>query len=196
VPGQSDSSSSRFPRLEQVSDLGQRPYSPLERARFRRALVLAIGLPFLMMALLATALLWAVHQLEAADHAAQHTEQIVTKSFQTLTLVLEMENGVRGFVGTGNGAFLRLYAQASEKVDPALNELGRLVEAQDIEEADRIAHIKNSLAAWRQFAAEAIEKRAAGATTAAEINDARGKRSFRTNHDQVDVVGFAERDHR
>ena len=195
MPGKGDTAS-RSPRLEQVSDPGQRAYSPLERARFRRALVLAVGLPFLMMAMLATALLWAVHQLEAADHAAQHTEQIVTKSFQNLSLALEMENGVRGYVGTGRRDFLRPYEQASEKIDPALNELGALVEAQDIEEADRIAHIRSSLTAWRQFAAEAIEKRAAGRTAAAEINDARGKFLMENVRDDFSSLASIEEDRR
>ncbi|HWC18390.1 MAG TPA: PAS domain S-box protein [Terriglobales bacterium] len=179
-----------------MRDLSLRAYSPLERARFRRALVLAIGLPFLMMALLATALLWAVRQLETADRAAQHTEQIVTKSFQTLTLVLDMESGVRGFVGTGNRDFLQPYEQASQKIDAALKELGALVEAQDIEEADRIAHIRDSLGAWRQFASDAIQKRAAGATAAAEINNARGKFLMDHVRDQFSSLASTEEDRR
>ena len=176
--------------------MGLRAYSPLERARFRRALVLAVGLPFLMMALLATALLWAVHQLEAADRAAQHTEQIVTKSFQTLTLVLDMETGVRGFVATGNRDFLHPYDQASGKIDPALKELGALVEAQDIEEADRIAHIRDSLDAWRQFAIDSIAKRTAGATAAAEINNARGKFLMDHVRDEFSSLSSSEEDRR
>ncbi|HVH85704.1 MAG TPA: PAS domain S-box protein [Terriglobales bacterium] len=183
-------------KLGSVTDFGQRSSSPLERARFRRALVLAVGLPFLLMALLATALLWAVRQLEEADRAAQHTEQIVTKSFQTLTLILDMETGVRGYVGTGNREFLQPYEQASPKVGPALDELGALVEAQDIEEAQWIAHIRSSLEGWQQFAADAIAKRAIGATGAAQINSTRGKFLMDHVRDQFSSLVTAEEDRR
>ena len=150
-----------------------RTSSPLDRSRFRRALVVAIVLPFLMVALFSAALLWAVRQVVEADHAVQHASQIVIQSYQSLALILDMETGVHGYLSTGNRDFLEPYERSGPKVGSALQELDDLIE--DIEEGQDVSHIKTALSDWNKFAEHSIRLRGAGATAAAEIDNARGK---------------------
>ncbi len=152
-----------------------RTSSPLDRSRFRRALVVAIVLPFLMVALFSAALLWAVRQVVAADHDVQHAGQIVTQSYQTLALILDMETGVRGYLATGNREFLDPYQRSGAKADTALNALDDLIEEEDLQEQQHVSHIRTAFNDWRKFAEEAIRQRGAGATAAAEIDNARGQ---------------------
>lgn len=152
-----------------------RTSSPLDRSRFRRALVVAIALPFLMMALFSAALLWAVRQVVEADHAVQHAGQVITQSYQTLTLILDMETGVRGYLATGNRDFLEPYRRSGPKVDAALQSIDDLIEEQDIQEEQHVSHIRTAFDDWRRFSEDSIRQRAAGATAAAEIDNARGK---------------------
>jgi PAS domain S-box-containing protein len=152
-----------------------RTSSPLDRSRFRRALVVAIVLPFLMVALFCAALLWAVRQVVAADHAVQHSGQIVTQSYQSLALILDMETGVRGYLATESRDFLEPYQRSGARVDAALQALDDLIEEEDIQEEQHVSHIKTSFDEWHKFADDAIHQRRAGATAAAEIDNARGK---------------------
>ncbi len=152
-----------------------RTSSPLDRSRFRRALVVAVVLPFLMVALFSAALLWAVRQVVAADHDVQHAGQIVTQSYQTLALILDMETGVRGYLATGNREFLEPYQRSGPKADTALNALDDLIEEEDLQEQQHVSHIRTAFNDWRKFAEDAIRQRGAGATAAAEIDNARGQ---------------------
>jgi PAS domain S-box-containing protein len=152
-----------------------RTSSPLDRSRFRRALVVAIVLPFLMMALFSAALLWAVRQAVEADRAVQHAGQIVTQSYQSLALILDMETGVRGYLAAGDRTFLEPYERSGPKVDAALNALDDLIEETDIQEEQHVSHIKTAFTGWQRFAEDSIRKRQAGATAAAEIDNTRGK---------------------
>lgn len=152
-----------------------RTSSPLDRSRFRRALVVAIVLPFLMMALFSVALLWAVRQVVEADHDVQHSGQIVTQSYQTLALILDMETGVRGYLATGNREFLEPYDRSAPKIDGALKAIDDLIEEQNIQEEQHVSHIRTAFNEWRKFSEDAIRQRRAGATAAAEIDNARSK---------------------
>jgi PAS domain S-box-containing protein len=179
-----------------LQGFGQRTSSPLDRARFRRALIVAVALPFLMMALMATGLLWALHQVVTADHAVQHTGQVVSQSFESLTLILDMETGVRGYISTGNRQFLAPYLRSEPKVLPALDSLAGLVEIEDVEEAQEISHIRTTLIDWERFASDAIRQQDAGAAAAAGIDNARGKFLMDNIRDKIASLVANENDRR
>ena len=128
-----------------------------------------------MMALFSAVLLWAVRQVVEADHAVQHAGQIVTQSYQSLALILDMETGVRGYLSTGNRDFLEPYERSGLKVDFALQALDDLIEEADTQEEQHVSHIRTAFNDWRKFAEDSIRQRGAGATAAAEIDNARGK---------------------
>lgn len=149
--------------------------SPLDRSRFRRALVVAIVLPFVMMTLFSAALLWAVRQVVEADRAVQHAGQVITQSYQTLTLILDMETGVRGYLATGDRDFLEPYERSGPKVGVAIEALDNLIEAEDTQEEQHVSHIKAAFNNWRRFAENSIHQRAAGASAAADIDNAHAR---------------------
>ena len=179
-----------------LQGFGQRTSSPLDRARFRRALILAVALPFLLMAVMATGLLWALRQVVTADHAVQHTGQVVSQSFESLTLILDMETGVRGYINTGNRQFLDPYLRSETKVLPALDALAGLVEVEDVEEAQEISHIRTTFIDWERFARDAIRKQDAGSAAAAGIDNARGKFLMDNIRDKLASLVANENDRR
>jgi PAS domain S-box-containing protein len=131
--------------------------NPLDRKRFQRALVLMVGLPFLLMTVTAATLLWAIRGLVTANQAVQHTGQVIAQSFEALNLALEMDTTQQRYLESADQLLLQRYRQTSASVDAALAKLETLVRDQE-SELRQLNAIKASLAQWRSIVEEAIEK--------------------------------------
>lgn len=130
---------------------------PLGRKRFQHALLLMVGLPFLLMTVTAATLLWAIRGLVSANQAVQHTGQVIAQSFETLNFILDMDTEQQGYLSTGSFHFLERYRQASTQTEAALDQLESLVHDQDVELQD-LTRARSSLAEWHNLTDEAIRK--------------------------------------
>src|SRR5262245_35302882 len=73
-----------------------------------------------------------LHYAETMDHGAEFVAQV--ENIQNLTT--DIETGPRGFVITGNEAFLTPYLEASSKLEMEIAALSHLAEADPVERAE------------------------------------------------------------
>ena len=137
--------------------------NPLDRKRFQRALVLMVGLPFLLMTLTAATLLWAIRGLVSANQAVVHTGQVIAQSFEALNLALEMDTAQQNYLESGEARLLKRYHQTSAGMDSAVNKLGTLVRDRD-SELRQLDAIKAALAQWRQLVEQSIQNGPGGSS--------------------------------
>jgi PAS domain S-box-containing protein len=95
----------------------------INEVRFNRLLTQAALLPLLLMALLSGMLIWQVVTLLHAFEWVGHTDTVIAQANKTQKLLLDMETGKRGYLLSGNPAFLQPYQQAHVEIPFALNTL-------------------------------------------------------------------------
>jgi PAS domain S-box-containing protein len=95
--------------------------------------------------------------MQDVDHS--YTVQIRGRSF--LRLLLDMETGLRGFLLTGEERFLDPYRNSAPQVEPALEELQRLV-AGDPNQTKLVDELERGYAQWHMYSTRLIEQRESG----------------------------------
>ena len=184
VPPRGADGSSQTPvHPQHFREFVRRIASPIDRKHFTRTLVLTVALPCLLLTLTAGALVWAINGLVRADREVQLTGQVIAQSFETMKLILDMETGVRGYLSTGDRAFLEPYGQSRPKVGPSVDRLGLLVIDRPAER-EQVDHIRHSVAGWQAFAEDAIQKRSSSVAAGNGIDSARGKELMDEVRDQ------------
>ena len=104
------------------------------------------------------------YHLQEAMKEVEHSYQVQSRSRTLLKLVLDMETSVRGFLLTGNDAFLQPYYQAFPQVDPSLNELSRLT-ANDEVQRSLTAQVSEQFTLFREYSEHMIQLKRAGLPT-------------------------------
>ena len=153
---------------------------------FGRKLIVGFGLAALALAIVAALGYESTHRLTENDHWVAHTQQVRVKIADLLSSIQDAETGQRGFLITGDEAFLEPYnAATSGPIDANFAELRALVsdntfQVQRLETARSLADQK--LAELR----ESIDQRRAGGFDIAQktIASGRGKRTM----DQLRLV--------
>jgi PAS domain S-box-containing protein len=148
--------------------------SPVKRARFNRALILTVLLPFLLMGAIATVLLWSINDLLKNTDFVQHTGQVITQAFRAEKLILDMETGLRGYVITSKREFLEPYENALHSTDDALARLDAMVGKEDSTHRN-VAEIQSLFGQWKDYSQDEMRKIATDAPGTAATNNDRGK---------------------
>src|SRR5208283_1243479 len=94
----------------------ERSYAPMNLQKFQALLARAILLPLVLAILLGVALFWTVRSLNSAAAWVDHTDEVIGQSNYLLKLIVDMETSLRGYVITGDDAFLQPYQQATPLV--------------------------------------------------------------------------------
>ena len=128
---------------------------------FQKLLRRAVFLPLLTVATLAAVLLWASYDSHSSMEWVDHSDQVVSSSRHVLSLLLDMENGVRGYQVTGDPSFLQPYNVAQQKFEPEYQSLYRMV-ADDPAQLKRLAQLHSDYLRWQQYAAQIIQLRRTG----------------------------------
>jgi signal transduction histidine kinase/CHASE3 domain sensor protein len=112
-------------------------------------------------AMIQLGLIWLVyrtqqHQVEA-QHWSAHTKEVLGQAQRILTLVVEEQTGVRGFLITNNARFVEPFNRAAHELPAALEKLQSLVADNPPQsaKAKQIAEKAASLSSW--YAAQAQE---------------------------------------
>jgi PAS domain S-box-containing protein len=145
----------------------------LDRKRFQRALVLMVGLPFLLMTFTAAALLWAIRGLVDANQAVDHTGQVIAQSFETLNLVLDMRVEQTSYIDTRSSRSLNRYRELSGATNAALDKLDALLHQQDAE-VEEVRRARSSLNEWHELAEHSIQSLPTSPSSAIALRDAHG----------------------
>jgi PAS domain S-box-containing protein len=164
---------------------GQR--SSLDEGKFKASLRRTVMVPFMAALMIAGAALWAAYDLNASMKSVDHTDQVIGESRRLLKLTVDMETGERGYLVTGNDAFLQPYDEASKVVDSEYQSLYNMV-ADNPAQQTRLDRLHESLIHWQSYAAQMIAlRRTGGAYADLKINLA-GKGEVDEIRDQI--AGF------
>ena len=158
--------------------------STVDQARFRASLRWTIALPFIAALILAGAALWAAYNLNASLQWVDHTDQVMAQSRRLLRLTVDMESGERGYLITGNDAFLQPYQEASKAVDSEYQAL-YLMDADNPSQQSRLRKVRENLDRWQGYAEKMIALRRAGGLYADLDTNLAGKAKVDEIRDQL-----------
>ncbi len=133
----------------------------LDQKKFRAFLRRTVIVPFIAALLLAGAALWAAYDLNVSMQRVNHSDQVVGQSRRVLKLLVDMETGERGYLITGNDAFLQPYQDASKVVDSEYQTLYQLV-ADNPQQQARLETLHFGIRHWQGYAEQLIALRRTG----------------------------------
>src|ERR687885_34094 len=129
--------------------------SQVDKVSFRRALWRAVLLPLALMLALAGLFLLQISRLLAVFRLVDHSDQVIAQANSAQKLLIDMETGVRGYLVTGNRAFLEPYNQALASIRPALDRLDISV-ADNPPQAQKVVEIRALYTQWEAYAREVM----------------------------------------
>jgi CHASE3 domain sensor protein len=134
---------------------------PLFRLREWRSVVLPLAIGFLLLIAVAAATVWFTAQRGFANAALQRTLEVELRLSQALSLLQDAETGQRGYLLTGDEAYLGPYRAASGAIASALDRL-RGVLAHNRAQLARIDALQAAVADKLAELSATIEKRRSG----------------------------------
>ncbi len=146
----------------------------MNQRAFHRLLYRTLTVPVLLLAVLATVLLWEVQHLRRAMHWIDHTDQVISSSGQLLRLAVDAETGVRGYLVTGDERFLQPYYESSRTFHTRAAELSQQI-SDNPSQLDRLKQLEAASDDWNQYAASMIQIRRGGGNYADVVLNLRGK---------------------
>jgi PAS domain S-box-containing protein len=151
---------------------------------FKVLLRRAVLLPLLTVATLAAVLLWAAYDSHRSMQMVDHSDRVISSSRLLLKLQIDMETGLRGYLITGDPAFLEPYENAQQKIEPDFRALHELI-ADSPKQQARLAALQEDFAHWQQYAERMIELRRSGGAYNEVAANLEGKRRMDAIRDQV-----------
>ncbi|MFL5358061.1 sensor histidine kinase [Archangium sp.] len=127
-----------------------------EPRRFRRLLLRALLLPLTLLLLLAAVLLWEVGSLLQAQERARRSQVTLTQVERVRQLLIDRETGMRGYLLTGNPAFLEPYQAAGQRLPQAVGELESGVAGEPVQESS-LEELRERWRDWEQLATRQLE---------------------------------------
>lgn len=142
---------------------------------FQRVLSRNVKLPLIGGLIGAVVFVGLIFYLLSVISWVEHTDRVTRDASELQRLSVDLETGMRGFLITGDEAFLQPYESAQPRLMAGLASLRTMV-ADNQTQVDRIDRIATLQTAWNQFAAEMIALRRAGGDYPQAIKSGRGKR--------------------
>ncbi len=130
-------------------------------------LVMIFSLPFLFLVVGATLTLQAFNEFEHAAELTMRSNHIRNQAVWYMDLLLAMQNGFRGYLITGDKAFLAPYAESKEDIDLAGLEFARLVQYSPAQaQRDRVAKVQSLTRRFVQEKEQILARMEAGESDA------------------------------
>ncbi len=133
-----------------------------------------IIIPIFLLTCVGALLFWQVHRLVSLTSWVDHTDQVISKINFIERQVAELESGSRGFVITGDPAFLDTYKNALTELPIAIGKFRDLV-LDNPKQTDRIDRITVLLAEWETVADHVISIKKSHGDPTTLIKSRRGK---------------------
>jgi CheY-like chemotaxis protein/CHASE3 domain sensor protein len=167
--------------------------SAMDEMGFRRILNRNVGLPLglglvgaLFFAVLIGYLLTAIRWVE-------HSDQVLNRASEIYKLTLDMETGMRGFLLSGEEAYLAPYEQARGKFRPQTEQLVDLV-SDNPPQVQRLERLLAMQEQWDLYAQEVIGSRREGGNFMADVGRGRGKNLTDGMRRELDTFINSERE--
>jgi PAS domain S-box-containing protein len=119
----------------------------------------AAAVSIVVMAILASMLLFQVRFLRSALQGEDDTDYVISGERELIKLNVDMETGLRGFQYTGRAEFLQPYREAEQVIESKFVALDRQV-SDDPSQEVQLSSIHGSFEQWKLQAAKAIARRA------------------------------------
>ncbi|RZJ19983.1 MAG: GAF domain-containing protein, partial [Haliea sp.] len=146
----------------------------IDQENFRNILKRNISLPLGIGALSALLFVGLIFFLLSTLNWVDHTQRVISNANETVKLSIDMETGMRGFLITGDEAFLQPYEIARSRLTTELNGLKEMV-GDNPAQLDRVKRIEGLQNQWNEFAREVIGKRRSKLDYEQDIRLGRGK---------------------
>ncbi|WP_277189149.1 response regulator [Caballeronia sp. BR00000012568055] len=147
--------------------------SGVDEATFRRILFRNIALPLGTGIVTAVAFVALVLYLLSGIDWVEHSERVIGNTQEIGRLVGEKESALRGFLLTGDEAFLAPYETAKPKLSADIDTLANLV-ADNTPQVDRLIRIRALQTQWDKVADALLDARRQGADIATLVREGRG----------------------
>ncbi|MDI3381549.1 response regulator [Xenophilus aerolatus] len=146
-----------------------------EQKEFRRLLRRNVQLPLLLGLAGAVVFVALIAYLLAVIGWVEHTDRVTRNATEAQRLQAEMQASVRGYLLTGNDAFLTPYHTAGDQAQNLLTELRGLVadNPPQVARATRLAELQKT---WSDYAEDIVARRRRGENVDELVQGGRGKR--------------------
>ena len=162
----------------------------IDNVEFRRILTRNLVLPLGMSFLSAVVFVGLIAYLINVLNWVEHSEKVIGNAHEVSKLSADMEAGMRGYLLSGDEAFLSPYLLASQRAEDGLRSLAELVKASPLQ-AERVRRLDTAQKQWNQYASEMIARRRVGADVVESVRSGRGKvltDEVRRNYDEFVTV--------
>jgi signal transduction histidine kinase/DNA-binding response OmpR family regulator/CHASE3 domain sensor protein len=146
----------------------------IDSDKFRRILNRNVRLPLGMGMLSALVFVGIIAYLINILSWVEHSEHVIGRANEVSRMSADMEASMRGYLLSGEDAFLGPYLASKPRIDGDLLGLERLVEDNDLQR-QRVEHIRAAQKAWLGFAQEVIGRRNQNESFVEIIKSGRGK---------------------
>ena len=146
----------------------------IEQQEFRRLLRRNVQLPLLLGLTGAVVFVALIAYLLAVIGWVEHTDRVTRNATESQRLQAEMQSAVRGYLLTGNDAFLAPYQAAEDQAQKLLTELRGLVadNPPQVARATRLAELQRT---WSDYAEDIVARKRRGENVDELVQGGRGK---------------------
>ena len=120
---------------------------------FRRLLARAVLVPFVLLAALALALALGVTSLVRSARLTERSDHVLTQSSRLRELLVDRETALRGYLLSGNDAFLAPLVLAERQLPDVFARV-RAEVGEEEEQQQRLSRVEELADAWRDFSNE------------------------------------------
>ncbi|MBU1331912.1 MAG: response regulator [Gammaproteobacteria bacterium] len=151
------------------------PMSTVDERSFRRVLRRNLALPLGIGVFTAVFFVGLIVYLLSVLKWVEHTDRVIGNAGEAVKLSIDLETGLRGFLITGDEAFLAPYEVAKPRIRAELESLAEQV-ADNPDQLDRLRRIQALHQEWEGFADEMKTVRRSEGDYADVVRSGRGKR--------------------
>jgi signal transduction histidine kinase/DNA-binding response OmpR family regulator/CHASE3 domain sensor protein len=148
--------------------------TPIDNTQFRRILTRNVALPLGMGVLSAAVFVGVIAYLLNVLNWVEHSQRVIAQANEVSRLSADSEAGMRGYLLSGDEAFLGPYLLASPRLETELQQLEQLVGDNPVQ-ADRLRRVRGAQKEWERYASEVIALRRQGGDAVEQVKSGRGK---------------------
>ncbi|GAB3460529.1 response regulator [Massilia terrae] len=141
---------------------------------FRRILARNVALPLFLSVMSAAVFIGIIAYLLNVLSGIERSEQVIGKAYQSSKLAVDMESGMRGFLLSGDEAFLQPYQLAAPRLTAEVYTLERMLDKRPMQ-LERLQRILGAHEAWQKYAAEIIARKRKGEPYEDMVKAGRGR---------------------
>src|SRR5476649_698173 len=151
--------------------------TPIDTFSFRRILARNVTLPLIVGVVTALVFVGLIAYLLSSLRSVEHSERVIGNANEVMKLSVDLETGMRGYLLTGDEAFLAPYKSGKAKIAVEMSTLLELVADSPIQ-IDRLRRIRALQGQWMDYAESVIAQRRNNQEFLARVRQGEGKLEF------------------